>query len=242
LFLHLSYNLFAIRRRKKKVLRSTAVFEVSQASHTHTHTVPVLSTRVCYIVPLCRGLLSLHSSTGRCELLESSVRSLQSNNPVGQTERAREERACVSFGLTETSPWFGPDQYTIFCHWTPETTARSRSIKEQRLSLIINEEDYDTGAEEAKHTVCDVLSFTITESAFTNASYFVYDQVFVRSGCKFSIFVSMSFYRPENETLLLCFKCKISEAYGTAAFISLLSLFSVLKMTINLTSVGLSLK
>jgi len=36
LFLHLSYNLFGIRRRKKKVLRSTAVFEVSQASHTHS--------------------------------------------------------------------------------------------------------------------------------------------------------------------------------------------------------------
>lgn len=118
------------------------------------------------IVPLSLDLLSLlkHWAMWASDL-KSSVRSLQSNNPVVETERAREERACVSYGLTETSPWFGPDQYTIYCHWTPETTAWSRSIKEQRLSLIINEEDYDTGAQEAKHTVCNVLFPSLSRRA-----------------------------------------------------------------------------
>lgn len=84
----------------------------------------------------------------------------------------REERACVSYGLTETRLWFGPDQCTILCHWTPETAVWSPAIKEQRLSLRINEKDYDTGAEEAVYTVCDVLfPSLISESAVTNASY-----------------------------------------------------------------------
>lgn len=130
------------------------------------HSVPVLSTRVCY----CSSQSRSPVSTQALGDVSFGSEIISAKSPIKQPgrrnqERAREERACVSYGLTETSPWFGPDQYTIYCHWTPETTAWSRSIKEQRLSLIINEEGYDTGAQEAKHTVCNVLFPSLSRRA-----------------------------------------------------------------------------
>lgn len=157
---------------------------------------------------------------------------LSAKSPIKQPgrrnrERAREERACVSYGLKETSPWFGPDQYTIFCHWTPETTAWSPSIKEQRLSLIINEEDYDTGAQEAKHTVCDVLFPSLSRRGLLQTLLFLYTtSCFCAVAVNFpEIFVGMSFSRPENEILWRCFKCKIREAYDRRVFTPIIACF-----------------
>jgi len=95
LFLHLSYNLFGIRRRKKKVLRSTAVFEVSQASHTHTHTqfpccplesaILFLSVEVSCLYTQALGDVSFWNP--QCEVSNQTTRS---DKP---RERGRKEHA-----------------------------------------------------------------------------------------------------------------------------------------------------
>ncbi len=157
-----------------KFLRSTAVVDVRRHDGMQLPVSPLESA----IVPLNPNSLSLHIL--QWELAELWSRNPQRKSPIKQPSQInrRERERGKSVRLIRINrdalviwPWLIHDLLLL----DTGNGCLITSIKEQPLSQRINVKDYDTGAQEAVHTVCDVLwsalSFTITRALRTLPIY-----------------------------------------------------------------------